>query len=288
MLLPATRRRLRAIPYPSVNPSANPPPPTAPPPPPPPSLLLRWDAESCPDRPQERCADDLHLIPAPRQQFSRNRVGECVEGYVTAVPPPGHFRAGESPWNGTDLQCHAPSPHPKTLRDDLTSTSTPSSATCSTSEAFRPHLSSHPASSSRQLHYRQPIPDTSLESTPSTTQRCSNDPSDSPGTRKAGVDVENSSRTRGQVSVNAHERVSDSRRESASSKSRGGQHGLLASFLFTLVAASSMWRHCAALCPPRCQCDDLTLSATCTDAALEVIPIQLNPEVKWKQSPRRQ
>ncbi|XP_077283031.1 fish-lips [Arctopsyche grandis] len=32
------------------------------------------------------------------------------------------------------------------------------------------------------------------------------------------------------------------------------------------------------LCPPRCSCDDSTKSAACVAAALEVVPIQLNPE----------
>ncbi|XP_071441419.1 leucine-rich repeat neuronal protein 1-like [Hetaerina americana] len=61
---------------------------------------------------------------------------------------------------------------------------------------------------------------------------------------------------------------------------RGWQHGRITAFLLLLFATSSTWRQCAALCPPRCQCDDLALSATCSDAALEVIPIQLNPEVE--------
>ncbi|KAK9890470.1 hypothetical protein WA026_010553 [Henosepilachna vigintioctopunctata] len=34
-----------------------------------------------------------------------------------------------------------------------------------------------------------------------------------------------------------------------------------------------------ALCPGKCRCNDTTLSATCTSAALEVIPLQLNPEI---------
>ncbi|RZC38339.1 LRR 8 domain containing protein [Asbolus verrucosus] len=35
-----------------------------------------------------------------------------------------------------------------------------------------------------------------------------------------------------------------------------------------------------ALCPARCRCNDETLSASCGSAALEVVPIQLNPEVR--------
>ncbi|KAL1122194.1 hypothetical protein AAG570_003599 [Ranatra chinensis] len=35
-----------------------------------------------------------------------------------------------------------------------------------------------------------------------------------------------------------------------------------------------------AICPPRCTCRDDTLAATCADAGLEVVPIQLNPEVE--------
>lgn len=36
----------------------------------------------------------------------------------------------------------------------------------------------------------------------------------------------------------------------------------------------------AGLCPPRCSCNDETLRVSCEDAALEVVPIQLNPNVK--------
>ncbi|KAJ3622746.1 hypothetical protein MTP99_019026 [Tenebrio molitor] len=35
-----------------------------------------------------------------------------------------------------------------------------------------------------------------------------------------------------------------------------------------------------ALCPARCRCNDEALSASCGSAALEVVPIQLNPEVR--------
>uniref|UniRef100_A0A8D9A4Q5 Leucine-rich repeat neuronal protein 2 n=1 Tax=Cacopsylla melanoneura TaxID=428564 RepID=A0A8D9A4Q5_9HEMI len=35
-----------------------------------------------------------------------------------------------------------------------------------------------------------------------------------------------------------------------------------------------------AICPSRCQCFDQKLEASCTDAGLEVVPIQLNPEVQ--------
>ncbi|KAF4519298.1 hypothetical protein B566_EDAN005236, partial [Ephemera danica] len=34
------------------------------------------------------------------------------------------------------------------------------------------------------------------------------------------------------------------------------------------------------ICPPRCECDDATLLASCEAASLEVLPIQLNPEVE--------
>ncbi|XP_032674686.1 platelet glycoprotein V-like [Odontomachus brunneus] len=34
------------------------------------------------------------------------------------------------------------------------------------------------------------------------------------------------------------------------------------------------------LCPPRCRCDDESLRATCAHAGLEVVPIQLNPEIR--------
>ncbi|XP_026471039.1 leucine-rich repeat and immunoglobulin-like domain-containing nogo receptor-interacting protein 3 [Ctenocephalides felis] len=36
----------------------------------------------------------------------------------------------------------------------------------------------------------------------------------------------------------------------------------------------------AAMCPARCRCDDSLLRASCADAALEVVPIQLNPDVR--------
>jgi len=35
-----------------------------------------------------------------------------------------------------------------------------------------------------------------------------------------------------------------------------------------------------AMCPPRCECDDAALVVSCEDAQLEVLPIQLNPEVE--------
>lgn len=35
-----------------------------------------------------------------------------------------------------------------------------------------------------------------------------------------------------------------------------------------------------AICPFRCSCDDEALTATCADAGLEVVPIQLNPDVR--------
>lgn len=37
---------------------------------------------------------------------------------------------------------------------------------------------------------------------------------------------------------------------------------------------------CDAMCPARCSCHDDTLQATCADAQLEVVPIQLNPDLQ--------
>lgn len=45
--------------------------------------------------------------------------------------------------------------------------------------------------------------------------------------------------------------------------------------LATIGSASN-----GALCPARCRCNDDTLSTSCGSAALEVVPIQLNPEVR--------
>ncbi|XP_049795168.1 leucine-rich repeat and immunoglobulin-like domain containing-NOGO receptor-interacting protein 4 [Schistocerca nitens] len=50
-----------------------------------------------------------------------------------------------------------------------------------------------------------------------------------------------------------------------------------AALALSLLAADSA---AAAICPSKCQCDDETLEASCTDANLEVVPIQLNPDVK--------
>lgn len=46
-------------------------------------------------------------------------------------------------------------------------------------------------------------------------------------------------------------------------------------FALLLVAAP-----CGAFCPSRCSCDDVELKAHCVDAGLDVVPIQLNPEVR--------
>lgn len=45
-----------------------------------------------------------------------------------------------------------------------------------------------------------------------------------------------------------------------------------------LILALTKWTK--AICPSRCQCFDQKLEASCTDAGLEVVPIQLNPEVQ--------
>lgn len=47
-----------------------------------------------------------------------------------------------------------------------------------------------------------------------------------------------------------------------------------------LVLAVSDPTSGSALCPSRCHCNDEALSASCASAALEVVPIQLNPEVR--------
>lgn len=45
--------------------------------------------------------------------------------------------------------------------------------------------------------------------------------------------------------------------------------------LFLLMATST-----SAMCPARCECNDLELRASCSGAGLQVVPIQLNPEIK--------
>lgn len=47
-----------------------------------------------------------------------------------------------------------------------------------------------------------------------------------------------------------------------------------------LIFAISNWTKAIQLCPSRCQCSDQKLEASCTDAGLEVVPIQFNPEVQ--------
>ncbi|XP_069686985.1 chondroadherin-like [Periplaneta americana] len=68
---------------------------------------------------------------------------------------------------------------------------------------------------------------------------------------------------------------------SASTKKRrprvvaGSSMALVHVLLFLLLLGGG-----DALCPSRCSCNDETLRASCEDAALEVVPIQLNPDVK--------
>lgn len=47
-----------------------------------------------------------------------------------------------------------------------------------------------------------------------------------------------------------------------------------------LVLLSTVCRATSAMCPTRCQCNDLELHASCTAAGLQVVPIQLNPELR--------
>ncbi|XP_055693806.1 vasorin-like [Lutzomyia longipalpis] len=56
----------------------------------------------------------------------------------------------------------------------------------------------------------------------------------------------------------------------------GNMNNMLIVFSFILLLGTS-----AAFCPSKCTCDgDKYLRASCVDAGLEVVPIQLNPEVK--------
>ncbi|XP_022915061.1 chondroadherin-like [Onthophagus taurus] len=48
--------------------------------------------------------------------------------------------------------------------------------------------------------------------------------------------------------------------------------------IFTLVLTSGP---ILAMCPSRCSCNDDSLQASCVNMSLEVVPIQLNPEVKY-------
>ncbi|EFN76626.1 carboxypeptidase N subunit 2 [Harpegnathos saltator] len=47
-----------------------------------------------------------------------------------------------------------------------------------------------------------------------------------------------------------------------------------------IAMAAVMTVVASGLCPPRCRCDDESLRATCAHAGLEVVPIQLNPEIR--------
>lgn len=47
-----------------------------------------------------------------------------------------------------------------------------------------------------------------------------------------------------------------------------------------IAIAAVMTVVASGLCPPRCRCDDESLRATCAYAGLEVVPIQLNPEIR--------
>lgn len=49
------------------------------------------------------------------------------------------------------------------------------------------------------------------------------------------------------------------------------------SFILLILALAKLNK---AICPSRCQCFDQKLEASCIDAGLEVVPIQLNPEVQ--------
>ncbi|XP_014478729.1 PREDICTED: platelet glycoprotein V-like [Dinoponera quadriceps] len=47
-----------------------------------------------------------------------------------------------------------------------------------------------------------------------------------------------------------------------------------------IAMAAVMTVVASGLCPPRCRCDDESLRASCAHAGLEVVPIQLNPEIR--------
>ncbi|XP_050671006.1 leucine-rich repeat-containing G-protein coupled receptor 4-like [Leptidea sinapis] len=49
-----------------------------------------------------------------------------------------------------------------------------------------------------------------------------------------------------------------------------------------VVVAAWAWSAAArTLCPPRCSCDDALRAASCANAGLEIVPIQLNPEATY-------
>ncbi|XP_041975565.1 leucine-rich repeat neuronal protein 2-like [Aricia agestis] len=57
-----------------------------------------------------------------------------------------------------------------------------------------------------------------------------------------------------------------------------GSRGV-AKWRWLVVVLAWTWSASArTLCPPRCVCDDAMRAATCANAALEIVPIQLNPE----------
>lgn len=59
----------------------------------------------------------------------------------------------------------------------------------------------------------------------------------------------------------------------------GDGRRVLTSWIWLLVVAISPSPG-TPMCPSRCSCRDETLSASCVDAGLEVVPIQLNPDVQ--------
>lgn len=62
--------------------------------------------------------------------------------------------------------------------------------------------------------------------------------------------------------------------------SRGHRWTLPRTLPIAIAMAAVMTVAASGFCPARCRCDDESLSATCAHAALDVVPIQLNPELR--------
>ncbi|KAM3967450.1 uncharacterized protein ACR2FA_009721 [Aphomia sociella] len=58
-----------------------------------------------------------------------------------------------------------------------------------------------------------------------------------------------------------------------------GSRGIAKWHWWVVVMAWAWGATARTLCPPRCACDDALRAASCANAGLEIVPIQLNPEV---------
>ncbi|PBC31451.1 Leucine-rich repeat and immunoglobulin domain containing-NOGO receptor-interacting protein [Apis cerana cerana] len=69
------------------------------------------------------------------------------------------------------------------------------------------------------------------------------------------------------------------RRSSYGMASRGPSATTTVAIAIAMAVAMSVMSQASGLCPTQCRCDDESLRASCAYAGLEVVPIQLNPEI---------